>query len=259
MHINAVLLAGGQMSPNDPLYSQAPGGSRCLMDIQGKPMVQWVIDALDQASSIREIYVVGLNENAELTANKPLHYVTDQGSLFDNIHQGVLRASDDHPDQTSVMVASGDIPAIKPEMVDWLAGEVVRSPGFMIYYNVIPQSVMEARFPKANRSFVRFRDIAVCGGDLNVVDRSLFDAEQPIWNKLAEARKNPIKQVSYLGFGNLILVALRLVTLDGAVKRVCKKLNIRGKALICPHAEMAMDADKPHQLEILREDLGSRL
>jgi hypothetical protein len=51
------------------------------------------------------------------------------------------------------------------------------------------------------------------------------------------------------------LVALHLVTLDTAVKRVCKRLEIPATALRCPHAEMAMDADKPHQLTILRREL----
>jgi hypothetical protein len=37
------------------------------------------------------------------------------------------------------------------------------------------------------------------------------------------------------------------------------RLNITGKAVVCPYAEVGMDVDKPHQLEIMREDLKKRL
>lgn len=255
MFMKAVVLAGGLLSPEDPLYHQTIDGSRCMIEVVNKPMLQWVIDALDQSQAIQEIFVIGLQPQADLTASKPLHFLEDQGNLFDNIQYGVLQATNDHPSQSRVVLASGDVPAIKPHMVDWLAEQSKQDLSMMLFYNVITKEVMESRYPNANRSFVKFMDIAVCGGDINIVDKSLFDTERPIWKKLADARKKPLKQVSYLGFGNLLLVALRLVTLEVAVKRVCKKLGIRGKALICPYAEMAMDADKPHQLEILRSDL----
>jgi hypothetical protein len=114
---------------------------------------------------------------------------------------------------------------------------------------------MEKRFPKANRSYVQLRDMSVCGGDLNVVDTGLFSVENPIWKKITESRKHPLRQVSFLGLDNLILVALHLYSLETAVKRISKKLKINARALVCPYAEMAMDADKPHQLAILRQDL----
>lgn len=259
MKMNVVILAGGKMSTEDPLFFEGGDGSRCMIDLGGKPMVQWVIDALDASESIHELYVIGLTPKSGLHALKPLHFMPDENSLFDNIRTGVLRATEDHPSNTKVMIASGDIPAVRPEMIDWLAEQVSHDSPLTLYYNVITKETMEARYPKSNRSFVKFQDIAVCGGDINAIDKSLFDAEKPIWNQLAEARKNPLKQVSFLGFGNLLLVALRLVTLEGAVSRVCKKLEIKGNVLICPFAEMAMDADKPHQLEILRIDLTGDL
>jgi hypothetical protein len=47
----------------------------------------------------------------------------------------------------------------------------------------------------------------------------------------------------------------RQLTMEGAVKRVTKRMDITGKVVISPYAELGMDVDKPHQLEILRADL----
>jgi hypothetical protein len=48
---------------------------------------------------------------------------------------------------------------------------------------------------------------------------------------------------------------LRQLKVESGVKRVCERLNIRGRVLFCPFAEVGMDVDKPHQLEIMRADL----
>ena len=37
-----------------------------------------------------------------------------------------------------------------------------------------------------------------------------------------------------------------------------KRMNITGKAVVSPYAEVGMDVDKPHQLEIMRADLAKR-
>ena len=257
--MDAVVLAGGQLTPDNPLFDLAPAGHRSLIDIHGKPMVQWVIDAISSSDHVGTIYIAGLTPEAGLTASKSLIFLPDGGGMFENIRLGTLRAVADHPDQSKVLIASADIPAVTVEMVDWLASQVSRNPDYLLYYNVVPREVMESRFPSAARSYVHFKDVAVCGGDLNVIDKELFTVERPVWKKLTEARKSPLRQAGLLGLDTLVLIALRCVTLQKAVKRVCRRLSLTGKALICPYAEMAMDADKPHQLAILREDLeGAR-
>jgi len=257
--MDVVLLAGGRVSPEDPLNAECQDGYRSLVDIHGKPMVQWVINALDACDAVRDIYIMGLSREHNLTASKPLHFFPDEGNLFDNIRAGALHAAQDHPSQPKVMIASSDIPAIRTEAVDWLADQVAEDSTALIYYCVIPQSVMNTRYPDSGRTFIRFKDISVCGGDLNVIDQKLFSEEKPIWRQLADARKHPLKQVRLLGFDSLILIALRVLTLESAVKKVCKKLSLDARALLTPFAEIGMDADKLNQLAILRSDLEASL
>jgi hypothetical protein len=61
-----------------------------------------------------------------------------------------------------------------------------------------------------------------------------------------------------IGFDTLFLLLFRMVTLDEAAQKVTKRLNIKGRAIVCPYAEVGMDVDKPFQLEILRKDLARR-
>jgi len=258
MAFHAIVLGGGLLTAEEPLYESAPDGHRSLIPIGDKPMAQWVMDALTNSEAVKSITVMGLTPESGLHSTKPLDFLPDSGDLFDNIKVGVLHAAEILPEQDKVILASSDIPAIQPEMVDWLATQIPQNPEALIYYNVIQKETMEQRFPQAGRSYVRFKDISVCGGDLNLIDKRLFTVERPIWKKLAANRKHPLRQAGLLGLDNLLLVALHLVTLDGAVKRICNRLSLKAAALRCPYAEMAMDADKPHQLEILRKDLKSQ-
>ncbi|MDP2976442.1 MAG: hypothetical protein Q8N45_09575, partial [Anaerolineales bacterium] len=40
---------------------------------------------------------------------------------------------------------------------------------------------------------------------------------------------------------------------------VAKRLKITGRGILCPYAEVGMDIDKPHQLEMLRADLAKAM
>jgi len=46
--------------------------------------------------------------------------------------------------------------------------------------------------------------------------------------------------------------------LDDAIRRVCERIGIQGRAIVWPYAEPCMDIDKPNQLELLREDLAKQ-
>jgi len=100
------------------------------------------------------------------------------------------------------------------------------------------------------------KDVEVCGGDMNLVRTSLATSREEIWDRLIEARKNVFKQAALIGLDTLILLLLHRITLDDAVKTASQRLKISGRALVCPYAEVGMDVDKPHQLEIMREYLA---
>jgi len=76
-----------------------------------------------------------------------------------------------------------------------------------------------------------------------------------MWESLIGSRKSPLKQASVIGFGTLFALFTRRLTLEDAVRRVCERIGIKGRAIVWPYAEPCMDVDKPSQLELLRADL----
>jgi hypothetical protein len=160
-----------------------------------------------------------------------------------------------NPEAHHVLTVSSDIPGITGEMIDWTVNTCAET-DHDLYYNVITRQVMEARYPNSRRSYIRLKDMEVCGGDLNAIRAKTVTANEALWARIIDARKNVFKQAALVGFDTLVLLLLRQMDIERGVKKVRKKLDISGRVLFCPYAEIGMDIDKPHQLEILRADLA---
>lgn len=258
--MDAIVTAGGIPIPEEPLYPETKGHNKALLDIGGKPMIQWILDALSDAKTIDNVIIVGLTEKAGLACRKPVHYVSNQGRMLDNFRAGVEKSFELGKKSKHVLFVSADIPTVTAEMVDWVVNKALESDDD-IYYNVIKREVMEKRFPGSNRTYTKLKDMEVCGGDMNVARAKLVisESENNLWEKISDARKSPAKQAALIGFDTLFLLLFRRLTLEKAVEKITKKLDISGKVFECPYAEIGMDVDKPHQLEIMRKDFKKRL
>jgi GTP:adenosylcobinamide-phosphate guanylyltransferase len=253
--MDALVLAGGIPQPDDPLYSYSNGDSKALIDVAGKPMVQWVLDALGEAQHVDNVIVIGLSPKSGVTCKKPLHFISNQGRMLANIVAGVNKALELNKKNKYVIVASSDIPALKPEMVDWLVETAMQTKDDL-YYGVCTREVMEARYPGSNRTYTRLKDVELCGADINITHVRMATEHLDLWESLLGTRKSPLRQASLIGLGILFRVFTRSITLDDLVKEVSQRIGIKGRVIVWPHAEACMDVDKPHQLEILREDLA---
>jgi GTP:adenosylcobinamide-phosphate guanylyltransferase len=253
--MDAIVTAGGIPQPGEPLYEYTQGNSKALLDVNGKPMIQWVLDALNGAETIDRIIIIGLPAESNLLSPKIAAYIPNQGGMLDNIQISIAKLMEINPDAHHVLLVSSDIPAIKPEMVNWVVRSTMESDED-VYYNVITRQVMEARYPGSNRTFTQLKDTEVCGGDMNVARTKAVTGNQAIWNKIIDSRKSPMKQAALIGYDTLFLLLLRQITLEKAVKRVTSRVGLTGRAIFCPYAEVGMDVDKPHQLEMMRADLA---
>lgn len=255
--MDAVVTAGGIPQPGEPLYEFTQGKYKALLDIAGKPMIQWVLEALDGAASVQHVVVIGLGPESGMTSKKLEAFLPNQGDMVDNIRTGVFKVLEFNPEARHVLVVSSDIPGITPQMVDWVISTAMQTDQD-VYYNVIPRDNMEKIFPGSRRSYTHLKGQDVCGGDMNIIRSSMVTTKEQIWQELIASRKNVFRQAALIGYDTLFLLLLRRLTIDDAVRRVASRLNITGQAIVCPYAEVGMDVDKPHQLELMRTYLERR-
>ena len=255
--MDAIVTAGGIPQPEDPLYPYSHGDSKALIDIAGKPMIQWVLDALSDAKLVDNVVVIGLSPKSGVTCKKPLHFLSNQGRMLANIVIGVNKSLELNKKNKYVLIVSSDIPAIQPEMVDWLIENCLATKDDL-YYGICPKDVMERRFPDSRRTYTKLKGMELCGADMHVSHVSMATDHLDMWEQLIGNRKSPLRQASIIGLGTFFKVLTRTITLEDLVATVSKRIGIKGRAIHFPFAEPCMDVDKPHQLELLREDLSKR-
>ena len=250
----AIITAGGIPQPEDPLYTYSKGDSKALIDVAGKPMVQWVLDALNDAREVDDIIMIGLSSKSGLASKKKIHFVSNQGRMLANIVAGVNKALELNKKTEYVLVVSSDIPTLKGDMVDWLIQTCLQTK-HDLYYGVCPRDVMETRFPGSKRTYTRLKDMDVCGADINITHIRMATEHLDLWEQLIGNRKSPMRQASLVGISTFWKLFTRSATLDELVEHVCERLGINGRGIVWEHAEPCMDIDKPHQLELLRADM----
>jgi hypothetical protein len=111
---------------------------------------------------------------------------------------------------------------------------------------------MERTFPGSGRTFVRIEDNRYAGGDLNMVRASVLATDQSKINEIIGGRKSFWKQVRSIGLDTLFLFLIHRLTIAKLEQRVEKVLGFSAKAVVCPYAQVAMDVDKPHHLDVVR-------
>ena len=118
--MDAIVTAGGIPQPNEPLYAYTKGESKALLDIAGKPMIQWVLDALGNAKNVDNVIITGLSPKSKVTCKKPIYFISNQGRMLANIVTGVEKSLELNKKNEYVLIVSSDIPALTSAQVDWL-------------------------------------------------------------------------------------------------------------------------------------------
>ncbi len=252
--MDAIITAGGIPEVDDPLYGYTQGSPKALLEIAGKPMIQWVLDAVNDCDYIERVVIIGLPKDTALISRHETIFMESTGDMLGNIQTAAAALKRANAPEARAFIMASDVPGVSTAMLDWLY-ETSNGLRGDIFYTIIKKETMESRYPTSNRTYIDLADCKVCGGDISVFRLDVVDGERPIWKRLIAARKNPIKQARLIGLGILIPLLFKKLDIKTAERKISRRLHVVGHALICPYAEMGMDVDKPHQYEILRAGL----
>lgn len=254
LSVVAVITAGWSPKEDDPLAEYTQDKPKSLIPIAGKPMIVHVVDGLAGSRYIKHFVIVALDPAVEVTFPVTVEYVPDAGNIVANAEAGLQYALTRYPDLDAVLLSSSDVPTITPPIVDAFIEECFRT-DHDLYYSIVERSVMETRFPESHRSYIHLREGDFAGGDIFLTRPSLSLSQMELLRALAGSRKNVLQQARMIGLSTFFKLAIRRLSLVDLERRACKVLNLRGRAIPFPYAEVGMDVDKPFQLEIVRAEL----
>jgi len=253
--MDIIITAGGIPRPKHPIYKYTQGKPKALLDIAGKPMIQWVLDAISEAKSVGHVAVVGLDGSVELSCKKPMSVIPNHYNMVENLRAGTRKILELNPSTEYVMTCTSDIPMVTPEAFDWIVERHAQMSRHEFYMTMIPKEAMMKRYPGSKRRTERFTDIEARGADIMVVEPRII-LQNGIADTLKQLRHNTLNQLMFIGFDTLLLISLRRLDLAGFVKRLAKKHGLDWSPLLCPFPEIAMDVDFPKELELARRVLS---
>lgn len=253
--MDCIVVAGGVPQEEDLLYEYTQGKPKALLEMNGPTMLERVVDALQSARQIEDVVVVGLGSDMGQTFKRPVHHLPGQGDLMANTISGIDWVLRHKPDTQAVLVSSADIPLLTGEIVDAVI-DICQPFDHGVYYSFITREIMEARFPGSRRTFTKLKGVEVAGGDLGVIHPDVVLDNREFWNALANARKHAWQIARKVGVTVLLKLLTRQLSIADIEQLAERITNKPAKVLLNPYAEIGMDGDKPHQIDILRAELA---
>ncbi|MBX6350217.1 MAG: nucleotidyltransferase family protein [Clostridia bacterium] len=248
----SVVLAGRENKGRLASVSDAPW--EALVPVAGRPMGARVVEALRGAEGLTRVVVVGPEEAAGWRAGAAEVKVLAPGSsLVENLVRGVEAALP----ADELLVATSDVPLLTPEDV----GEFARRARALeadLVYPIVRREVCEAAFPGVRRTYVRLRDGTFTGGNLFYLRAERAGALWPFLERAYAARKRPLRLLPLFGVGTIVRVLFGRAGLGFLEARASRLLGLRARALPFERPALAVDVDKPDDLELADRVLLAR-
>jgi len=246
--VSAVVLAG--RANDGKLKDASPEPWEGLIEIGGKPMVAWVLEALLGSKQVGHVVMVAPRDPFAVFERDRVSVIDPPGEVIDNALAG-FRAC---PPGEFVLASTSDIPFVNPGVVDRFLQQCSEREGDF-YYPVASKESTEKRFPGVKRTYVTIREGTFTGGNMFLVRRSKADTIASKTGKWVEYRKNPVKQAALLGWTFVMRLMLASLSIPELEKTISKYLGCQGRAVISHDPEIGTDVDKPSDLELARREI----
>ena len=243
--MHAIILAGGGTKV-DAFAEQHGAANKALININGKPMFEYVLDAISASDRIRDVVIVGPVEDFSRYARAGVSVLADSGDITDNCLVGIRSLP---KDGRRVVLLTSDIPLVTTDILDRYLDQVAALEGDL-FYPLISQETNEARFPGMKRTYAKLRDGVFTGGNIMVLDPIIAEPIAAVVKRLVAKRKNVLAMAAVAGPFTLLRLATGGLSIAQAERRISQILRCRVVVVPCQFAEIGTDVDKESDLAL---------
>ncbi len=257
----AIVLAASRRGPGDEVARLDNKSHKCLVSLNGTAMIERVIQAVVDASSIRRIFV-SVEDPAVLRSvpkiaawldDGTIHPIKSQGDLAQSLLSAVKDISDPYP----LIVTTGDNALHTAEMLEHFCTNV--SKGDADAYMAMTQAqVVLDKYPEGARAFHHLRDGAYSSCNLYAaISPAGLQGVKPFATG-GQFGKKPWRIAKGFGLLSLILYKIKWLTLEGVAKRISKAIKAKTSVVMLPWAEGPIDVDNPGDFALVTKILKQK-
>lgn len=245
MKLDAVVLAGADNHGSLAACTDTP--YEAMIDIQGRPMVEYVVDALRNSPHVDRIVVVGPEHVLGPVLDGKVYRVAQCGhAIVENLIIGIELLQP----VGKILVVTGDIPLLTTAAIDDF---IDRCSGreAAVYYPICRKEANEAKYPGMHRTYANLKEGVFTGGNIFVLDPAVVIRWRRKIEEAVAVRKSVVGMAKLLGLRLMLKFLLGRLSLREAEERVAKVLGCPVAAVETTYAEIGVDVDKPSDLELV--------
>jgi len=247
---DAVVLAGG--GKPEPLTEQERVDNKAFILVNGRPLLAYILEALQEAPSINKINVVGPEENLRKLVAEGYEFdpVPEQGSMLDNLAAGFKSVDKDR----LCLVATGDIPLVTAPVIEKFL-ELCGPCDHDFYYPILDRETCVEFYPEAERTYVRLKEGRVTGGNVGLVNPAWYLENRARLEMFISYRKKPVKLLRILPLTLALKFLFKTLSVKDLESNLSRLLKLKVKAVPCSLAELGLDVDKTSDLTVVTRAL----
>ena len=258
MIFDLIILAG--FSESDALICENEGVTKKpFLKLGDKTFIEHLVENLQSLKGLRDIYLSGMAEK-EWKTDLPVIFAEDEGDIISKLRRHRVKYYTDKEEPDYVIVISSDTPLVTAAAVERFIERCKATTGGeligLYYMSIIDKKDMVAKFPGANRTYVKFRDVTFASGDTLIAKPSIIDSHGDILDRMVNNRKSVFKSLAVVSPIFAIKTVLGLATtkdLNNAINKKIFKTPNACLGVIVEDAELGMDVDRQLQLEVVRD------
>lgn len=254
--ITAAILAGG--GPDDIVAEAAGVPCKALVPIEGRALIEYVMDALRAAETVGEIIAVegpARPLSGERGRDLGVPIVTAEGNRLIDTFTAAAKAP---TEGERVLIATADLPLLTAKAVDGFVRSCQESHSGLSYPIVQAEAFDEA-FPGRGKTVVPLREGRFTGGNLAIVTRRFVLEGGPAIARTFDRRKSAVRLAWMFGFTFLAKLLTGRLTIRDLERRGGELVGTTVAAVSVPWAEIGFDVDHAEDLELAGRFLRERL
>lgn len=246
-----IILAAGR-GPDDPMAQAFGVAHKCTIAIAGKPMLQWVLEAL-RGTAISTPFVIVIDDLKAISPAADIDIINAENSA-----PASAIAAINHINQFPILITTGDHPLLTPAMINHMLQQAEVSLGD-VHVGLATMETIKATYPETKRTYFNLGGTRVSGCNLFAVKTKAGLKLLERWQDLERNRKKPWKLVGAFGIMPILWFAIGTLTPKRAFGHISRKLGIIVEPVFLPFAEAAIDVDKPSDHALAEAILKKRL
>ncbi|MEW6202423.1 MAG: nucleotidyltransferase family protein [bacterium] len=252
MPIDVVIMAGGVVP--DSLKGFTGKKSKAMLKIGDRYMVEYVVDAVRGMKGVGKVICVGHeDEIGQVLGGRVDVMVPSVDSMMENLRAGLRAVAG----TDLVLICTCDIPLITSAVLEDFI-RTCKKRQTDLCYPIVEKAVNERLFPSVKRTYVRLKDGVFTGGNVVLVNPTVFEAHWALIERAMALRKSPLKLLRMLGIFFVLRFIFRQLSIANIESKVEKILGFHAAAVIVPHPEIGIDVDKESDYKIILEALTKK-